>query len=363
MQEHRDDPLLQRLLGHELDLFLDEPFDLLVEGFDPVVRVDEPPESLREFVKGQNVLGFLRPYPEFRVLGPPLRHEGGHRGLPRSHVPLLGYRHEALGHIRLVPGPDFGAYVPEEVDEATLLFGPRIGFGDRLVYAGEPVGDGDLDFLQTTGLESRQELFVRLRGLLGGDGVSDHQGDAVVGYAQGDVYGLLGHGIAPYGHIGGIQEYGEKPLGQLPFREPLHVRDDRVGDRGYRRSGIARLVDRAYGQAHLLVGHPRRVELQDDGGHQIRPSLVFGQSRRFVFAVTVPGHLHGDGADRRLDGPFVGTVPGIARVPSLGIVFSVAEEGSDLRLQKGFHGLLGRGRRGLAHRRLEVVAFGYRVLQ
>ena len=114
--------------------------------------------------------------------------------------------------------------------------------------------------------------------------------------------------------------------------------------------------------AYLLVGHPRRVELQDGGSHQIGPPLVFGQRHRLVFAVSVPGHPHGYRPDRGLDRPFVGTVPRIAGVLALGVVFGIAEEGFDLRLEEGFDRLLRRDRRGLAHRRFEVVASGYRFL-
>ena len=46
MEEHRDDPLLQRLLGHELNPLLHHSLYLLVEGFDPVVREDKPPSPL-----------------------------------------------------------------------------------------------------------------------------------------------------------------------------------------------------------------------------------------------------------------------------------------------------------------------------
>lgn len=58
MQEHRDDPLLQRLLGHELDLLLRHPFCLLVERLDPVVRVDQPSEAFREIVKAKTFPAF-----------------------------------------------------------------------------------------------------------------------------------------------------------------------------------------------------------------------------------------------------------------------------------------------------------------
>lgn len=362
MQEHRHDSLLQRLLGHELDLLLHQPFYLLVERLDPVVRVDQPPEAFREIVEGQNVLRFLRPYLEFRVLGLPFRHERRHRGFARRLVPLLGYRHEVLGHLGPVPGPDLRAYVAEQMDEASLPFGPRIGFGDRLVDAGEPVGDGDLDLVEPAGFEARQKLPVRLRGLLGRYGVAHDQRDALVGDAHRYVYGLLGHRIPPYRDVGGIQEKGEKAPGKPPFRELFHVRDDRVGDRGYRRPRVVGLVYRAYRQPHLLVGHSRRVELQDGGSHQIGPPLVFGQRHWLVFAVSVPGHPHGYRPDRGLDRPFVGTVPRIAGVLALGVVFGIAEEGFDLRLEEGFDRLLRRDRRGLAHRRFEVVASGYRFL-
>ena len=106
MQEHRDDPLLQRLFGHELDLFLDEPFDLLVEGLDPVVRVDEPPKPLREFVEGEHVLGLLRPNRQLRVPRLPLRDERRHRGLAGGGVLLFGYGHEVVRRLGPVLRPD-----------------------------------------------------------------------------------------------------------------------------------------------------------------------------------------------------------------------------------------------------------------
>ena len=226
--------------------------------------------------------------------------------------------------------------------EATLPFGPRIGFRHRLVDAGKAVGDGDLDFLQSARFEARQELPVRLRRLLWGYGVADDQRDPIVVDAHRYVYGLLGHRIPPHRHVGGIEEKGEKAPGKRPFREALDVFDDRVGDRGDRRFRAIRLVDRPYGKPHLLVGHPAGIKLEYDGGDEARPPLVSGQRLRGVVPVPVPRDPHGYRSDRGLDGPLVGAVPGIAGIPSLEGVFAVAEEGSDLRPQKGFHGLLRR---------------------
>ncbi len=226
--------------------------------------------------------------------------------------------------------------------EATLPFGLRIRFRDGFVDAGKAVGDGDLDFLQSARFEARQELPVRLRRLLWGYGVADDQRDPVVVDAHRYVYGLLGHRIPPHRHVGGIEEKGEKAPGKRPFRETLDVFDDRVGDRGDRRFRVIRLVDRPYGEPHLLVGHPAGIKLEYDGGDQVRPPLVSGQRLRGVVPVPVPRDLHGYRADGRLQGPFVGPVPGIARILPLGGVFAVAEEGFDLRPEERFHRLLRR---------------------
>ncbi len=106
MQEQRDDPLLQRPLGHELDLFLHHAPYLLVEGLDPVVRVDELPKPLREFVEGEHVLGLLRPDRQLRVPRLPLRDERRHRGLAGGGVLLLGYGHEVVRRLGPVLRPD-----------------------------------------------------------------------------------------------------------------------------------------------------------------------------------------------------------------------------------------------------------------
>ena len=60
MEGNRDDPLFQSRLGGELYLLLDHPLYLLVEGLDPVVRVDERAQFPRELIEREHVLGLLR---------------------------------------------------------------------------------------------------------------------------------------------------------------------------------------------------------------------------------------------------------------------------------------------------------------
>ena len=69
VQEHRDDPLLQGLLRHELVLLHQHHLGLLVGGVDPVVRVDEAPESGRELVEGRDGLRKLH-----KILATPDNH-------------------------------------------------------------------------------------------------------------------------------------------------------------------------------------------------------------------------------------------------------------------------------------------------
>ena len=81
MKEHRDEFLLQGVLGDELDRLFAHPFDLLVEPFDRVVGVDFLPKRLREFVEGEEVAQGIGPFGDGFVFGPPFPLEFGERPL------------------------------------------------------------------------------------------------------------------------------------------------------------------------------------------------------------------------------------------------------------------------------------------
>ena len=126
MEGHRDDPLLQGRLGGELYLLLDHPLYLLVEGLDPVVRVDEAAEFPRELIEGEHVLGFFRPQLKLGVFPLPFGDEVIQGLLPRFGVLLPGYAHERVGDLPPVRRPHPRACVPEQMDEAPLPFRLRI---------------------------------------------------------------------------------------------------------------------------------------------------------------------------------------------------------------------------------------------
>ena len=124
VQEHRDDPLLQGLLRHELNLILKHSLELLVGGPGPVVRVDEPPESGREFTGGQGVPGPLGPDREPRVFRLPLGDEGLEGRHPLLRPVLGGDRHGVVRGLGAVPAPRLRADVPRQAGEAPLPPGP-----------------------------------------------------------------------------------------------------------------------------------------------------------------------------------------------------------------------------------------------
>ena len=70
MKEHRDEFLLQGVLGDELDRLLAHPLDLLVEPLDRVVGVDLPPKRLREFAEGEEVAQGIGPFGDGFAFGP-----------------------------------------------------------------------------------------------------------------------------------------------------------------------------------------------------------------------------------------------------------------------------------------------------
>ena len=192
VQGHRDDPLLQRLLAHEPYLLLDDPLYLLVEGLDPVVRVDERAQFPRELIEDEHVLGLLRPQLKLWVFALPFGDEIPEGLLPGLCGVLLGYGHEAVGDLPPVRRPRPRAYVPEEVDEAPLPSRLRIRRGYRLIDAGEPVGYRDLYILQPPFPKVREQFPVGLGRFARRDREPDEKRRPVVGYPEGDVYRLLG---------------------------------------------------------------------------------------------------------------------------------------------------------------------------
>ena len=81
------------------------------------------------------MFGLLRPYLELGVFALPFGYEIPQGFLPRFGAFLLGYAHERVGSLLPVGNPDLGADVLQEVDEASLPSGERIGLGDCLVDA------------------------------------------------------------------------------------------------------------------------------------------------------------------------------------------------------------------------------------
>ena len=79
MEEHRDDHLLQGLFRHGLDLLLQHPLYLLVEGLDAVVCVNEVPKAGGEFAGRQCVPRLLRPDRLLLALRLPFGGEGRSR--------------------------------------------------------------------------------------------------------------------------------------------------------------------------------------------------------------------------------------------------------------------------------------------
>lgn len=157
MKEHRDEFLLQGVLGDELDRLLADPLDLLVEPLDRVFGVDLPPKRLREFVEGEEVAQGIGPFGDGFVLGAPFPLEFGERPLRLLFARSLGQRHEVGGGLLPFRGPNLGAEVPHQVEEAPLPF----GFGERgvrgAVDAGQSVGDDGGDLGQAPGFEIGQK--------------------------------------------------------------------------------------------------------------------------------------------------------------------------------------------------------------
>ena len=236
MEEHRDQPLLQGRLGGELYLLLDHPLYLLAERFDPAVRVDEPAEFPGELIEGEHVLGFFRPQLKLGAFPLPFGDEIPQGLLSRFGALLPGYAHERVGDLPPVRRPHPRAYVPEQMDEAPLPFRLRIRRGYRLVDALEAVGRGHLHLLEPPRFETGEQVPVGLGGFARSNREPDEKRRPVVGYPEGDVYRLLRDRVAPEGHVGGIQEYGEQPPGDGPLRKAPYVLGDRVGDRRNGRS-------------------------------------------------------------------------------------------------------------------------------
>ena len=70
MEEHRDEFLLQGVLGDELNRLFAHPLNLLVEPLDRVVGVDLSPKRLREFVEGEEVVQGIGLFGDGFAFGP-----------------------------------------------------------------------------------------------------------------------------------------------------------------------------------------------------------------------------------------------------------------------------------------------------